>query len=821
VLIALLLSIAAQAAVSATVEERTELEFRTSATLEYWMLTRTAAAGQAPPLRVEGMVHAVEILRSAEEDGVVFDALGDAVFSQAGSMEEAAEMFANIKQRSAEMQPDPTRPMPPNWREDRIATWTAYEQAALALASTEASFRSIHWLSRQDRLEKFAVTLEAWYGDKQDTAIAFMLDGLGEEDPLRAIPVYLVTSMPSPGGWTVRTRSGPHCIVSLADRGGDLRALGNLAEIVLHEALHALEEMTGEPGFDADTPNLLRRRLATRDLPVSSKRVAARAAIQQLPHAWIFAHTQATMQHVFATTAPGYAETNGIYARMGETAEFLARDWARHVDRQLAAGASIALGNVEFVDRVEGFLDRDRRPNILLILADDQGWADFSYLGLKDDVKTPNLDALAAQGVTMPQAYASSPICNPSRVGLITGRYQQRWNNYYYGGGQGLPTEAITLAERLKTAGYTTGYFGKVHTGGPDNGPGKPGFPMEQGFDRFFGTTCGGRVHYLHHSRAAQAEYGEAAGQMEVEPMWDDAKQIEWDGFTTVAWTDQAIEFIDRHPDRPWFTFLNYNAVHNFAWQLPAEELQARGLEQVPDWNADEVGYREWYAKMHRRDWPEGRAYYLAQLECLDREVGRLLAHVEQRGMVDNTLVIYTVDNGGCVPDWADNGPLAGSKYHLLEGGTRVRSFVRMPGVFPEGRVHEGVFSSLDFAPTICELVGVATEEGAFDGISQLAQLKGDKPADPNRTLHWDTGWQWSVRFGDWKLMVTENAQRAQASSNFEQVAVRLGTHLYHLSKDPGETNNLAEARPDLVALLTSRHNAWRASIGQAVKAGS
>ena len=767
------------------------------------------------------MRHAVEIMRTAEEDGIALGAMGDAVFAQVASMEEAADLFAEAGERAAQDPLDPTRPGLELSREQRVARFAVFEEAARALASTEASFRSIHWLGRQDRQEKFAATLEAWYGEKQSAAIAFLLDGLGEADPQQAIPIYLVTSMPSPGGWTVRTRSGPNCMVSLADHKGDLRTVAELAEIVVHEALHALEEMTGEPGFDADTPNLLRRRLATRDLPVASKRAAASAAIRQLPHAWIFAHTQATMRHVFGSDAPGYARTNGIYARMGETAEFLADAWRQHVATQLAAGESLAQGNEVFVEKVVEYLDRDRRPNILLILADDQGWADFSYLGLKDDVATPNLDRLAAQGVTMPQAYASSPICNPSRVGLITGRYQQRWNNYYYGGGLGLPAEAVTLAERLKTAGYATGYFGKVHTGGPDNGPGKPGFPMEQGFDRFFGTTCGGRVHYLHHSRAAQAEYGKAAAQMEVEPMWDDDEQIEWEGFTTVDWTDQAIDFIDRHPDRPWFTFINHNAVHNFAWQLPAEELEARGLEFVPDWNADEIGYREWYAKMHRRDWPEGRAYYLAQLECLDREVGRLIDHVDARGFADNTLVIYTVDNGGCVPDWADNGPLAGSKYHLLEGGTRVRSFVRMPGVFPEGRVHEGVFSCLDFAPTICELVGVATEAGAFDGTSQLAELKGDKRSDPNRTLHWDTGWQWSVRFGDWKLMVTKNEQRAQASSNFEQVAVRLGTHLYHLDDDPGETNNLAETRPDLVALLTSRHKAWRASIGQPVKAGN
>lgn len=168
-----------------------------------------------------------------------------------------------------------------------------------------------------------------------------------------------------------------------------------------------------------------------------------------------------------------------------------------------------------------------RPPNVLLIVADDQGWADFSFLGLKDDVRTPRLDALAAEGVHLTQSYAASPICNPSRVGLITGRHQQRWGNFYYSGGQGLPDASVTLAERLRAAGYATGYFGKVHYGGPDRAPDQAGFPLQHGFERFFGTTSGGRVHYLQHSAAAVESFGEAARQMAVQPMWDNDQQVE------------------------------------------------------------------------------------------------------------------------------------------------------------------------------------------------------------------------------------------------------------------------------------------------------
>lgn len=765
------------------------------------MLTRTAAAGQAPSLALDGMIKAAALLEGLEPQ-IASRALGlaDAMVAQFGSMEEAADSFA-----SAVEEWEGREGMAP-----LLEALTIVEQAARALAETEASFRSIHWLPRQERLERFGEQLAEWAEPGWEQALGLIRSGLGVRDPNSAIKVVLVTTMPSPGGVTLRG-GDTMCVISLADEEGDLRSFSTLGEIVIHEAIHAVDWKSGGKGPEPITRRLEAEILGPGGMAEASGR--QRALARTVPHAWVFALGDLVLRESYGFEGPTYMERQDGYAVMGETAELLARRFPVLATEAIEGKREWNAARNLLVKELISFVNRERKPNVLLILADDQGWADFSYLGLKDDVSTPNLDRLAAEGVTMPQAYASSPICNPSRVGLITGRYQQRWNNFYYGGGQGLPAEAITLAERLKAAGYATGYFGKVHTGGPDNGPNKPGFPLNQGFDRFFGTTCGGRVHYLYHSREAQQRYGKAAGQMEVEPMWDDDQQIEWEGFTTVDWTQQTMDFIDRHHDRPWFAFLNHNAVHNFAWQLPDEELEARGLERFPDWNADEIEYREWYKGVHRRDWPEGRAYYLAQLEVLDREVGRLLDHLNQRGMAEETLVVYTVDNGGCVPDWADNGPLAGSKYHLMEGGTRVRTFVKMPGVLPEGRVHEGVFSCLDLAPTICELVGVATERGAFDGRSQLAELKGERKADPNRTLHWDTGWQWSVRMGDWKLLVTTNENRARSSANFEQVDVRFGTHLYNLAEDPGEEHNLAAQRPDLVDMLTERHRAWRASL--------
>ncbi|MFT5151404.1 MAG: arylsulfatase A-like enzyme, partial [Planctomycetota bacterium] len=461
--------------------------------------------------------------------------------------------------------------------------------------------------------------------------------------------------------------------------------------------------------------------------------------------------------------------------------------------------------------------DQARTPNVLLIVADDQGYADLGFLDWKDDVRTPELDRLAAESIYLPNAYASAPICNPSRVGMLTGQYQQRWNNFFYGGGNGLPAETTTIAERLRAAGYATGYFGKVHTGGPDRSPEAYGFPLNFGFQRFFGTTTGGRVNYLHHGPKAKKAFGKAAGQMAVGSMWNDREAIDFEGFTTEAFGQEARTFIEEQHEQPFFAMVAFNAVHNFAWQLPKKELEVRGLDAFPDWDPKLEPYLEWYKRVHRRDWPEGRAYYLAQLECMDREVGLMLDQLDALGIAENTIVIYTVDNGGCVPDWADNGPLAGSKYHLLEGGTRTPTIIRMPGSAREASTYKGVFSALDLAPTLCDWIGVEADPAEFDGSSQLARLQGTASAPEERELHWDIRWQWSVLRGKWKLMHTTDPDFAKRESNFEQVAVRSGVHLYDLEADPGEVHNLAPDKPELVAELTALHNAWRKHVGKPV----
>jgi len=462
----------------------------------------------------------------------------------------------------------------------------------------------------------------------------------------------------------------------------------------------------------------------------------------------------------------------------------------------------------------------DDRPNILLIVSDDQGYVDFGFRGMPSDVNTPVLDRLASESTVLTQAYATSAICSPSRMGLTSGRYQARFGAFHYGGGRGMNKEEVTrtLPARLQQAGYRTALIGKHHfVGNQSSQPDHHTFPLGLGYDRFFGAT-GGRIHYLYHSESKRKAFSD---RMAMGPMWDNNRIVpEWEGFTTDDWTDEAIDFIGDDSDRPFFLQMSYNAVHNFAWQLPSEELEKRGLpffkdlvipEGMSKTNGQEL-YYQWYDTVHRHTLPEGRGWYLAQLELMDAAVGRILDHLKQNSMEENTIVIYTVDNGGCTSDWAENGPLQGSKYHLFEGGTRTPTLIRYPNRVPGGRVNEDlIFSHMDIAPTLHDWCGIPYAEESFDGVSQAATLSGkDTQSHRNRTLHWDLGFQWSVRSGDWKLIVTEDEERADRLAKTEALYVAQGVHLYNLQEDPGEEHNLAVQNPDIVQRLRHLHEDWR-----------
>lgn len=460
-----------------------------------------------------------------------------------------------------------------------------------------------------------------------------------------------------------------------------------------------------------------------------------------------------------------------------------------------------------------------RGPNVVLILSDDHGYADRSTLGVVPDVRTPSLDRLASEGVSCTEGYVTAPVCSPSRAGLIAGQHQARWGVSWFGDSR-YGDHTPSLAEQFKRLGYSTGYLGKVHYG-PEQ-VGDRGTPPHHGFDETFYGLAGqstGRLSYLRHSLEAVEEYGEfAASKNGVQPMLEGDTEVECDEFLTDALGRRARDFVDRHAEGedPFFLMVSFNAVHNLCWQLPAAELERRGLPTVEDFRGTPQSYLDWYDGQVAPKLEHGRDYYLAQLELMDRQIGALLDTLDTAGIADDTIVVYLTDNGGSNCNHADNAPLRGTKYTLLEGGIRVPYLWRWTGgEVPAGVERHGPVSSLDLFPTLLSAAGASRELFEHsDGHDLLPFLReGDRGAT-HEELHWDNGFQWAIRRGDWKLVWTDpDSPEVQAMRAIERSEPVLGLRLHDLSRDVGEQRDRCDERPDLVADLTRRHERWRATV--------
>lgn len=456
-------------------------------------------------------------------------------------------------------------------------------------------------------------------------------------------------------------------------------------------------------------------------------------------------------------------------------------------------------------------------PNILFILSDDHGYADRRILGIDPAVRTPGLDRLAREGVSCREAYVTAPICNPSRNGIITGSYPARWGSTWFGDTH-FDDERVTLAERLGELGYRTGYFGKVHYG--PEGPGDRACPDQHGFDVAYYGLAGrqqGRLNYLRHSEAAVAEYGpEAQWRMAVQPMFEGDREVELEGFLTAELGRRARDFMGSDDDRPFFAMVAFNAVHNFCWQLPPEELEARGLPTHSDWrDPGSVSYEDWYDGAISPNLEHGREYYLAQLELMDREIGLLLDQLDARGLAGDTVVVYLTDNGGSTCNYGNNAPLSGTKYTLAEGGIRVPLLARWPaGGWSGGAARDGIISSLDLFPTLLAAAGDGADETSVDGVDQGAYLAGG--TSKRGTHHWECGFQAAVRDGDLKLRIVHGDDpQAEGIRRIEHAEPGGGVTLHDVRHDVAEAHDLAAERPDDVARLWALHEAWLADVGR------
>lgn len=467
-----------------------------------------------------------------------------------------------------------------------------------------------------------------------------------------------------------------------------------------------------------------------------------------------------------------------------------------------------------------------QRPNVLLIIGDDQGYADIGVTGLASDVNTPNLDALAKTGIRFTQAYVAAPICNVSRTSLITGSYPQRFSGYWYGG-KGLGDAAFsTLAEELQNQGYQTGYVGKYHYGS-NLSTSSRNFPLRHGFDSLYGFS-GGRKHYMVHNaeqagkfkqRVKQASKlaGKSVGSaksLKMEPMWVNDEQVDQKGFSTELFGEQARKYLIDYSEQnkqandenqqPFFLQLSFNAIHNFTHQLPKEYLAKHDLKARHDWQPEKETFTQWYENTMNPNNPQGRAYYLAQLSYLDSEVGKVLSTLKAQGLADNTLVVYISDNGGSTSIYADNGPLRGSKYTLYEGGIRVPMIMNWPKRYPQAKVLNNVVSAMDLYPTILQTAGIKVP-AHIDGQDLSPLLNGAEPNLSHNILFWDTGHEVAVRQGKWKYRFAKGDQYAKR----QLVELELGEFLYDLDKDPGEKHNLAKLNPKVVQHLKAKYQEW------------
>ena len=410
------------------------------------------------------------------------------------------------------------------------------------------------------------------------------------------------------------------------------------------------------------------------------------------------------------------------------------------------------------------------QPNIVIILTDDQGYADISLNpSHPNHVSTPHMDALANDGVVFSQAYISGSVCSPTRAGLMLGRYQQRVGVYTAGdGGRGFdPT--IPIFPSFLPDEYVSAAIGKWHLGLDEDFPELKWHAMSRGFDECYKFMGRGGHSYFDLRSDSTGKF--------AHPMYRNKERINDEGYLTNRLTEEAVAFIDRNKAQPFFLYLAYNAVH-----APAEAPQA-----------DIDRYRKQYPEIS-----EERAILMAMLKHLDDGVGDVVAKLKKEGLFENTLLFFLTDNGGAKGMEANNAPLRGFKHSLYEGGIRTPFIVSWPKKFAGNQTVDTPVISLDILPTVLEGLGVAAPAtAAFDGKSLMPLLTG-MTTEHHDTLYWSDGTdvEWAVRRGDWKLRVDKNS-----------------VDLFNLAKDPSEEMNLAKEQPDRVASLKGTYDLWIAEM--------
>jgi arylsulfatase A-like enzyme len=408
------------------------------------------------------------------------------------------------------------------------------------------------------------------------------------------------------------------------------------------------------------------------------------------------------------------------------------------------------------------------RPNILFIMADDLGYADLSCTG-SHHIRTPSIDSIGAQGIALRQGYANSSICSPTRTALLTGCYQYRFpigveEPLAPGApaGIGVPLDRPTIASVLRAQGYRTKLVGKWHLGEPPKHS-----PLRHGYDEFFGIVEGAADYFRHHMVTGNKDVGIGLALGDT--------PVERNGYLTDLFGDEAVKTIEAPGDKPFFLSLHFNAPH-WPWEGREDAAVAPTLGASFHYNGGSL------------------SKYKEMVEAMDQNVAKLLAALERSGKADNTIIIFTSDNGG--ERFSETWPFTGVKGELLEGGIRVPLLVRWPGRIAPGSTSDQVMISMDFLPTLLAMAGGNVgKAGTFDGIDLSFQLTG-KAAPVDRTLFWrfKANGQAALRQGDWKYLKLGDKE-----------------HLFNLAQDERERADLAPDDPARLKAMRLQWDSWNA----------
>jgi arylsulfatase A-like enzyme len=403
------------------------------------------------------------------------------------------------------------------------------------------------------------------------------------------------------------------------------------------------------------------------------------------------------------------------------------------------------------------------RPSFVFVLADDLGYADLGCYGGRGQC-SPNLDRMAGQGLRFTDGYANSPVCSPTRFALATGRWQYRLrgaadepiaSRTARGNPDlGLPASHPTLASLLRNAGYSTALIGKWHLGFP------PHFgPLKSGYQEFFGVMSGG-VDYFRHC--------DSGGNHDL---YEGGEEVRRQGYLTDLLSERAADFVRRQKKDPFLLSLHYTAPH-WPWETRDDAEESKRISNIAHLDGGSL------------------QTYLAMIRQMDEGIGRVLAALEETGAAENTLVVFTSDNGG--ERFSDNWPLVGGKMDLLEGGIRVPYIARWPARLPRGRINRRLAITMDWTATFLAAAAVpAHPDYPLDGIDLLAE---EKP----RNLYW------RMKFRD---------QRAVRSGSWKYLSIEGHEFLYDLARDPRERANLKQREPARFATLREEYARWDASM--------